>query len=217
MAEVNTGDGGGGHGKHQKKRAKKSSTRIDMTPMVDLAFLLLTFFVLTSTFSKPKTMEINYPADPKDPKQNQKVNNALTFILSENNSVYYYAGQFYGKGNPEGKPETALKKTDFSKDGLRKLLLDANKPTRDAIKELEERDKKKEIADTTFKRLVREEKSKKEALTVLIKSDDKAKYKNVIDLMDELNITMIGKYAVVDLSAPELDLVKAANLANPKQ
>ena len=61
MAEVNTGDGGG-HGKHDKKRAKKASTKIDMTPMVDLAFLLLTFFVLTSTFSKPKTMEINFPA-----------------------------------------------------------------------------------------------------------------------------------------------------------
>lgn len=216
MAEVNTGDGGGGHGKHQKKRAKKASTRIDMTPMVDLAFLLLTFFVLTSTFSKPKTMEINYPADPKDPSKNQKVNNALTFILSEHNNAYYYAGQFYGKANPDGKPETTLIKTDFSKDGMRKILLAANQKTRDEILKLEERSKKKELADTTFKRMVREEKSKKEALTVLIKSDDKATYKNVIDLIDELNISMIGKYAVVDISAPEMELVKAANAANPK-
>jgi biopolymer transport protein ExbD len=217
MAEVNTGDSGGGHGKHQKKRAKKASTRIDMTPMVDLAFLLLTFFVLTSTFSKPKTMEINFPADPKDPKENQKVNNALTFIMSENDNVYYYAGEFYAKGNPKGQPETAIIKTDFSKDGLRKILLDRNKPTRDAVLKLEERVKKKEIADSTFKRMVREEKSKKEALTVLIKSDDKATYKNVIDVIDELNISTIGKYAVVDISAPELELVKAANLANPKK
>ncbi|HSH66918.1 MAG TPA: biopolymer transporter ExbD, partial [Bacteroidia bacterium] len=81
MAEVNTGDGGG-HGKHDKKRAKKASTRIDMTPMVDLAFLLLTFFVLTSTFSKPKTMEINFPAKPVNEDQSMKVNNALTFILT---------------------------------------------------------------------------------------------------------------------------------------
>lgn len=64
MAEIAEEGGGGGHGKG-KKRGKKPSARIDMTPMVDLAFLLLTFFVLTSTFSKPKTMEINYPAKPR--------------------------------------------------------------------------------------------------------------------------------------------------------
>ena len=81
MAEVNTG--GGGAGKHEKKRAKKSSTRIDMTPMVDLAFLLLTFFVLTSTFAKPKTMEINFPAKPEDDTKNIKVNNAITFIMTK--------------------------------------------------------------------------------------------------------------------------------------
>jgi biopolymer transport protein ExbD len=81
MAEVNTGDSGGGHGKHQKKRAKKQSTRIDMTPMVDLAFLLLTFFVMTSTFNKAKTLEILYPADPKDQQRPPKISNALTFVL----------------------------------------------------------------------------------------------------------------------------------------
>lgn len=212
MAEVNTGDGGGGGGgKHQKKRAKKSSTRIDMTPMVDLAFLLLTFFVLTSTFNKAKTMEINFPADPKDEKERQKVNNALTFLMTKDNKIYYYEGEFYPKANKDGKPETQLIKTDFSKDGLRKVLLEKNKPTREALAKIEDRLKKKEIADTTYKRMARDEKSKKEALTVLLKADDKATYKNMIDLIDELNITQVGKYAVVDLMPAELELIKAAN------
>jgi biopolymer transport protein ExbD len=207
MAEVNT-EGGGGGGKHDKKRAKKGSTRIDMTPMVDLAFLLLTFFVLTSTFSKSKTMEINFPAEPKDPNEKpQKVNNALTFLLTKDDGIYYYAGEFYPEGNEKGNPPTQLIKTDFSANGLRKVLLDANKPTRDAIAKLEEQLKKKEIADTTYKRLAIAEKGKKDALTVLIKADDKAIYKNVIDLIDELNISLVGKYAVVDMMPKEYELV----------
>lgn len=211
MAEVNTDEGGGG-GKHDKKRAKKSSTRIDMTPMVDLAFLLLTFFVLTSTFSKPKTMEISYPAKPKTEDERMKVNNALTFIMSEDNKLYYYYGQFYANPNTEGKAPTELIKSDFSKEGLHKLLLKYNDPTIQEIKKLKDRSLKGEIADTTFKRLVIKEEGKKEALTVLVKADDKATYKNVIDLIDELNICNIGKYAVVDMMPQELELVKAANL-----
>lgn len=209
MAEVNT-DGGGG-GKHEKKRAKKSSTKIDMTPMVDLAFLLLTFFVLTSTFSKPKTMEINFPADPENEKDRQKVNNALTFIMSEDNKIFYYFGEFFAEGmeNPEGKPLTILKKTDFSAEGLHKLLLDYNKPTIEAIKKLEDQLRSKEIADTTYKRLAVGEKGKKEALTVLIKADDKAVYKNIIDVIDELNICNVGKYAIVDMMPKELELINA--------
>lgn len=211
MADVNTGDSGGGGGKHQKRRAKKMSTRIDMTPMVDLAFLLLTFFVLTSTFNKAKTMEINFPADPKDEKDIMPINNALTFLMSKDNKIYYYEGEFYQKGNPKGKPETSIVKTDFSKEGLRKVLLEKNKPTREALTKLEDKFKKKEFADTTYKRMVRDEKSKKAALTVLLKADDKATYKNMIDLIDELNITQVGKYAVVDLMPAELELIKAAN------
>jgi biopolymer transport protein ExbD len=207
MAEVNTGDGGGG--KHAKKRAKRSSTRIDMTPMVDLAFLLLTFFVLTSTFAKPKTMEINYPAKPKDEKENIKVNNAITFILTKDDGIYYYNGEFYPEGNAKGEAPTKLTKTDFSAEGLHKLLLDRNSPTIKEIDKLTDQFKKKEIADTTFKRLVSAEKGKKEALTVLIKADDQAIYKNVIDVVDELNICNIGKYAVVDMGAKELEVLKA--------
>jgi biopolymer transport protein ExbD len=210
MAEVNTGDGGGGHGKHDKKRAKKLSTRIDMTPMVDLAFLLLTFFVMTSTFNKAKTMEINFPADEKDPSKQQKVNNALTFIMSKDNSIYYYYGEFLPANNKDGKPPTELTKTDFSKDGLHKLLLDKNKPTVEEINRLSEQLKTGAIADTTYKRLAINAKGNKAALTVLIKADDKAVYKNVIDLIDELNVCQVGKYAVVDMMPAELDLVTAA-------
>lgn len=209
MAEVNTGGGGGG--KHQKKRAKRSSTRIDMTPMVDLAFLLLTFFVLTSTFAKPKTMEINFPAKPKTEEERIKVNNALTFMLTDKDGIYYYYGEFYQEGNDKGQPPTKLTKTDFSPEGLHKLLLDRNKPTIEAIDKLTEQLKKKEIADTTFKRLAVGEKGKKDALTVLVKADDKAVYKNIIDVIDELNICNIGKYAIVDMGAKELELLNAAN------
>jgi biopolymer transport protein ExbD len=209
MAEVNTG--GGGAGKHEKKRAKKSSTRIDMTPMVDLAFLLLTFFVLTSTFAKPKTMEINFPAKPEDDTKNIKVNNAITFILTKDDGIYYYDGEFYPEGNAKGEPATKLLKTDFSSEGLHKILLKRNKPTIDAIDKLTDQLKKKEIADTTYKRLAVGEKGKKEALTVLVKADDQAIYKNVIDVIDELNICNIGKYAVVDMGAKENELLKATN------
>lgn len=212
MAEVNTDEGGGGGGKHQKKRAKKSSTRIDMTPMVDLAFLLLTFFVLTSTFAKPKTMEINYPADPPPDQKPMKVNNALTFLLTEDDGIYWYYGAFMAEGmpNPNGDPMTVLNKTDYTSEGLRKILLDYNKPTLKEIEKITEDYKNKVLNDSLYKVEVNKAKGKKEALTVLVKSDDKAIYKNVIDMIDELNISNIGKYAVVDMEAKELDLLNAA-------
>ncbi len=218
MAEVNTGGGSGG-GKHEKKRAKKSSTRIDMTPMVDLAFLLLTFFVLTSTFSKPKVMEIPFPKDNDKPEDQQKVNNAVTFILTKDDGVYYYNGQFYPPDNKDGKPATALTKTNWGPEGIHKLLLDRNKRTIDAIKALEEKRLKKEIADSTYQRLAIAEQGRKgdptkgieAALTVLIKTDDKAVYKNVVDVIDEIKICNIGIYAVVDMMPKELELLNAIN------
>lgn len=216
MAEVNTGGGDGG-GKHQKKRAKKSSTRIDMTPMVDLAFLLLTFFVLTSTFSKPKVMEIPFPKDSEDPKNDTKVNNAITFILGDHDAVFYYNGQFYPPDNKDGKPATTLTKTNFGPEGLHKLLLDRNKETLDIIKGLDEKRAKKEIADTTYQRLAIQAQGrpakdgKKAALTVLIKTDDKATYKNVVDVIDEIKLCNIGIYAIVDMMPKELELLTAAN------
>jgi biopolymer transport protein ExbD len=207
MAEIAEG-GGGGHGKGGKKRAKKQSTRIDMTPMVDLAFLLLTFFVLTSTFSKPKSMEISFPAEPPpNSPPPPVVKNGLTLILTKDSKVFYYKGQYYAPGNPEGKPPTTLTESSFSPEGLHKMFLDLNSYAKDEIAKLETKVKNKEIVDSTYKRLAMEAKGDKKALTVLIKTDDKATYKDVIDVVDELNICYVGKYVMVDLTAPEFALL----------
>jgi len=207
MAEI-ADSGGGGH-KGGKKRAKKQSTRIDMTPMVDLAFLLLTFFVLTATFSKPKSMELTFPAPPPPDQKVDEVKKGITFLLSKDNRIFYYEGQFRDKDDDKGK-KTVLDELDFSQDSknsLHKYLLEKNKSMQDAIKALDLKHKNKQLEDTTFKRLVREVKSDKESYTFLIKTDDKATYKNVIDVIDELNINVVGKYVMVDILKPEMDLV----------
>ncbi len=204
MAEVqsNEQDSGKG-GKHKKVRAKKQSTHIDMTPMVDLAFLLLTFFMLTTTFGKPKTMEINMPVKPENEDNQQLVNNAVTVLLSGDDKIYWYFGEL--------KPETTLTPTDYSNEGLRKLLLEKNGYAVDKIKQLREQALTNKVADTTLKRMEVEVKGEKKALMVLVKADDKATYKNVVDVLDELNITMVGKYAIVDLAQQEFNMINKLN------
>ena len=66
MAELNTGDGGGKKG-GGKVRSKKSNAKVDLTAMVDLAFLLITFFMLTTSLSKPQSMDLGLP--DKDEKE----------------------------------------------------------------------------------------------------------------------------------------------------
>lgn len=206
MAQLAADDSGGGKkDKHHKRRAKKGSSTVDMTPMVDLAFLLLTFFVLTATFNKPKAMEINMPVPPKDSTNTTKVKDetAMTILLNDKkDKIFYYYGMF--------KPETQVEITDYSKDGLRKILLDRNKEVVEKVKKYEEQFRKKQIADSTFKRIINstEVKGNPDALFVIVKTDEKAKYKSVIDVLDELNICDVGKYAVVDISAPEKALIQ---------
>jgi biopolymer transport protein ExbD len=171
MAELDTSQGGGKkHGKGGK-RSKKMSTRVDLTPMVDLAFLLVTFFMLTTTFSKPQTMEINMPVKDKTAKADEgqavKESKAVTIILDTNNVVWYY----------EGITDPELKKTDFSKAGIRDILL-----TKD--------------------------KQKNHEMVVLIKATSKATYKNVVDILDEMNITNIKRFALVDIQPFDLTLIQ---------
>jgi biopolymer transport protein ExbD len=190
MAEVPGGEGGGG-GRHQKKRAKKGSTRIDMTPMVDLAFLLLTFFILTTTMYKPSTLQLTFPVPPEDdkPKELDKVNNALTLFLTKKDQILYYRDA-YKTG------ETQLTQTNF-KD-IRKLLIELNKSTIERINGYAKRLNEKKISEEVYDSLKNEAQKQKEALFVIIKPEKDAKFRNMIDIVDEMDISGIGKYAVQD-------------------
>jgi len=197
----------GGDGKG-KKRAKKGMPAIDMTPMVDLAFLLLTFFVMTTTFSESKVMKVVYPAKPKDNKkidQSQLINNAITFLLTKG-KIYYYDGQFYKPGNSEGHAPTTLTETDIA--GVRKLLAERNKFVIDKKKIYADQLYKKEIADTTYVNKMTEAQKNPKALKVLVKTDDKALTKGFIDIMDECMIADIGTYTEVDMTPEELQLLQ---------
>lgn len=207
MAEIAEG-GGGGH-KGGKKRAKKLSTRIDMTPMVDLAFLLLTFFVLTATFSKPKSMELTFPAPPPPDQKPDEIKKGITLLLTKDDRIFYYEGEFRAEPNEKG-PKTELQELNFSQDSknsLHKYLLEKNKPMHEQILALKAKHDSNQLPDSTFKRLVKERKADKESYTFLIKTDDQATYKNVIDVIDELNVNVVGKYVMVDIMKNELDLV----------
>ena len=206
MADVPGGEGGGG-GRHQKKRAKKGNTRIDMTPMVDLAFLLLTFFILTTTMYKPSTLQLTYPVPPEDqvPQPPKKVNNALTMFLTKKDQILYYKDAFK-------LGETQLVHSDF-KD-IRKVLVEMNRASVDRINELTKRFNEKKITELAYDSLKNlSQKQEDDALYVIIKPDPDAKFRNVIDMVDEMDISGVGKFAVQDVIKPEemalVDIEKA--------
>lgn len=212
MAEISS-DSGGGHGKHQKKGRKKSGTpKVDMTPMVDLGFLLLTFFVLTTTFSKPQAMEINMPVpkdlkDPTPPTQFPE-ERTMTLLLSEDNVVYWYAGI------PDPKTPPQLEKTDFSKDGIEKVLLEKNAKAYNMIKRLEQKLIEGKIDDAKFK-ADKVKILKKKSILVIIKADESAKYKNMVDILDEMQIINAGTYAIVDITKDETNWIKKYKEEHP--
>jgi hypothetical protein len=150
-----------------------------------------------------------YPAKPEDNQdiEQPKINNAITFLLSED-KVYYYSGQYYPKSAPGPNGPTKLEETNFGPKGVRKLLADRNAYVLKGKEGLDKKLKSKQIQDSTYLRMLIDFKKHKEALKVLIKTDDKATCKNFIDLIDELKIAEIGVIAPVDLLESELQLMK---------
>jgi len=117
MAELDTS--GGGKHKGGKIRSKKASTRVDLTAMVDLAFLLITFFMLTTTLSKKKAMDLAVP-DTSVPQSHIAfaATRSMTILLGSHNKLEWYMGEV-GKTPPTVD--------NYGKDGLRKALIENGK------------------------------------------------------------------------------------------
>ena len=151
MAEVQTAEPRGKKkGKHKKKR--RVAIRIDMTPMVDVAFLLLTFFMLTTAFTRPQAMEINLP--PGDTKVEVAASNLMTLRVVPDGSIYWSIGT------------EAPKKVEW-KD-FRNLIIQSNKAN--------------------------------PRLITLIKVDRKAKYQDMIDIIDELNLDNVTRFSLAPMT-----------------
>ena len=153
-----------------KRRSKKIPFRLDMTPMVDLAFLLLTFFMLTTTFAKSSTMELQMPAPGKP--SPAPASKAMTIILGKNHQVYYYFGL-----NDKDSP-AKLKATDFSAYGIRKVIV---------------------------------QRQRQAPFIALIKPSREAKYQDMVNILDEMNITHQQKYALVKIGQADADLISRAD------
>lgn len=181
MAELNTAEGGSKKKHGGKKRSKKMSTKVDLTPMVDLAFLLITFFMLTTTLNKPNAMQLNMPEDPKTDEEPAKIDKGrlLSLILDKDNIVWYYEGDIQDlQANP-----AILKKSSFdNEDGIRQVIYD-------------KQDK------------LTKEYGNKDTMICIIKSTDDAKYGNIVDALDEMDITSIQRYALQDAAKEELNVV----------
>lgn len=178
MAELDTSGGGKKGG--GKVRSKKASTRVDLTAMVDLAFLLITFFMLTTTLAKPQAMDMVMPdKNEKVPDQLPvPASRTMTVLLGSKDKIQWYIGEA-GKSAPTV--------TDYGKNGIRKAMLDNNQR-------------------------IKQQSGGKEMI-VIIKPSDKANYKNIVDIMDDLKIANIGLApAIVDITNPEIESLKTAGL-----
>ncbi len=194
MAEMDTSSGGG----HKKgpgvKKGKKLSTRIDLTPMVDLGFLLITFFMFTTTMAKPKTMEINMPyKDPNMKVEDQskvKESTALTILLSKNHRVYYYEGIGSDPNNPPKLEATTFRE----KGGIRDEII-AKEAKVDAMKRAGQL-------------------GPKDQTTILIKPDTTSTYDDLVNILDEMSINAVKTYAIVDISGQDQEFIHLTEQAN---
>jgi biopolymer transport protein ExbD len=193
MAEMDTSSSGGKGKKHGGTKSKKLSTRVDMTPMVDLGFLLITFFMLTTTMAKPKTMDLIMPKDTEndDEKNKVKESTALTILLGKKNQVYYYEGLAQDP-NASANPEFFKATTFANKGGIRDEII----RKRDQVAQL------------------RNAKGQPEDVVVMIKADDGAVYQNFVDILDEMAINRIQKYATVDITDQDKQWIQSTETAN---
>jgi biopolymer transport protein ExbD len=187
------------------KKAKKLSTRVDMTPMVDLGFLLITFFVFTATMSSPTTLDLNMPKDIKkqDEQTEVKESSVLTIMLGKGDQVYYYEGKLVVDATGNNFKQTTFK-------GIRDIIINKKKEVMDRYYqrpdpacEAEAKAKGKPVSNCADKDFV-----------VIIKPSDDATYKNTVDILDEMTINQVRTYAMVKIADVEYELIKKTEESN---
>ena len=202
MAEIQES----GNKKGGKSKQKKMTVRVDFTPMVDMNMLLITFFMLCTSLSKPQTMEISMPSNDKTITEEQqtkvKASQAITLLLGDDNKLYYYEGE------PNYKDYTSLKETTYQADGLRAMLLQRNRVAVNEVNRLKQQKLDLKISEDDYRKQLSEIKSGKDTPTVIIKGTDKSSYKNLIDALDEMQICNIGKYVITDIAEADEFLMK---------
>ncbi len=204
--------------KKESSKQKKINVRVDFTPMVDMMMLLITFFMLCTSLAKPQTMELSMPSNDKnldnEDKSVTKASYTITVYVAGNDQIYYVAGL------PKYDDPSCLKNTTWGKDGIRKVFMthvteNNTQPILQVMKAKAELDlKKDEMADSVYNRKLSEIKKgeingqKIETMTIIIKATDKASYKNVIDVLDEMQICSIGKYVLDQVTPDDAKLLK---------
>ena len=194
--------------KKKESKQKKMNTRVDFTPMVDMMMLLITFFMLCTTLSKPQAMQLTMPSNDKNVQEQDKsatkASHTITLILAGNDKIYHIDGL------PKYDDPTCLKETTWGKDGIRKVLI--SHMTEEGIapvakimlakQKLDEKKIKYNMPDSTYQKELAEIKNgnldgeKVPKLTIIIKPLDTASYKNMVDALDEMQICCIGKYVI---------------------
>ncbi len=200
-----------------KKKFKKVPAHVDMTPMVDLMCILITFFMLTTAFTKPKIMEIVLPEKIKkdenvEPPKIAK-SRTLNIILGPEDKVFWYPGIADDPKNPP-----PLQETDFSANGIRQILLERNRSLFKKVSIFNDDiltgkiDIPRDSVQSAIRQLKRDDDT---GPIVLIKAYEKAKYKNFVDIIDEMSICDIARYTFVDISWLEEGMVNNAIGAQP--
>jgi len=204
MASIDSGGGDSGHKKGPGvKKAKKLSTRVDMTPMVDLGFLLITFFIFTATMKSPTTLDLNMPKE-SDQKDETKIkqSGALTVMLGKDDHVYYYEGEL-----TQENASTVFKSSTFIE--IRKEII---RKKQEVIKSHVHDDKCEEMKQKAKNRMPPDPNWERADLDrdfmVIIKPTEEATYKNTVDILDEMTINAVKRFAMVKISDTERELIK---------
>lgn len=211
--------------KQKKSRQKKSQTRVDFTPMVDMMMLLITFFMLCTSLAKPQTMELSMPTNDKNledqDKSVTKASYTITIYVTADNQIHYV------EGLPKYDDPTCLKKTTWGKDGIRKVLIthvteDGTQPIQQVMIAKAKLDKKKhenpkftqQMYDDELRKIKAGEfdGDKIQTMTIIIKATDNASYLNVIDALDEMQICSVGKYVIDKITPDDVKLLEEAGV-----